>query len=62
MTNGPNSAIGTGSLLLIMERHVDYAVSVAQKLQRERLKSIEPKREAVKEFDEYLEAFFKTVC
>lgn len=44
-----------------MERHVDYAVSVARKLQRERLKSIEPKKEAVKDFDDYLEAFFKIV-
>ena len=61
MTNGPNSCIGVGNLLLIMERQVDYIVEVAKKLQRERLKSIDPKIEAVKDFDEYLEAYFPTV-
>lgn len=52
---GPNGCIGSGSLLIIMERQVAYAVEVAQKLQRERLKSIEATPEAVRDFDEYLE-------
>lgn len=51
---GPNSAVGAGSLLLLMERQVDYAVTATLKLQRERLKSIEVKSEAVDDFDEYL--------
>lgn len=55
MTMGPNSAIGTGSLILIMERQVDYIVEVAKKMQREHLKSIEPRKDAVRDFDEYLE-------
>lgn len=55
MSLGPNSGIGSGSLLVIMERQVDYAIAAVRKLQREHLKSIEPKREAVKDFDEYLE-------
>jgi cephalosporin-C deacetylase-like acetyl esterase len=38
-----------------MERQVDYAVKATLKLQRERLKSIEVKAEAVEDFDEYLE-------
>ncbi|KAI0925458.1 hypothetical protein AcV7_005708 [Taiwanofungus camphoratus] len=58
MAYGPNTAIGAGSLLPIYERQVDYVVQVAQKLQRERLKSIEVTSEAVKDFDEYLEQFF----
>lgn len=55
MTCGPNSVIGTGSLLIIMERQVDYIIEAAKKMQKEHLKSIEPKREAVADFDEYLE-------
>lgn len=52
---GPNSAVGAGSLLLLIERQVDYAVAATLKLQRERLKSMEVKKEAVDDFDEYLE-------
>ena len=52
-SNGPNSCIGTNSILLMMEHQVQYAVMCAQKLQRERLKSIEPKAEAVADFDKY---------
>lgn len=34
---------------------MDYAVAATLKLQRERLKSMEVKKEAVDDFDEYLE-------
>ncbi|KAH0826274.1 hypothetical protein J3R83DRAFT_5746 [Lanmaoa asiatica] len=52
---GPNSGIGAGSLLIMIEREVEYAASALFKMQRERLKSIEVKREAVEDFDQYLE-------
>ena len=52
---GPNSAIGSGSLLIMLEREVEYGVAAALKMQRERLKSIEVKREAVEAFDQYVE-------
>ncbi|KAH7925133.1 FAD/NAD(P)-binding domain-containing protein [Leucogyrophana mollusca] len=55
---GPNSGVGSGSLLILIEREIEYAVNVVGKMQRERLKSIEVKREAVDDFDEYLEAYF----
>lgn len=38
-----------------MEHQIDYIVEVAKKMQREHLKSIEPKQEAIRDFDEYLE-------
>ncbi|KAG6911287.1 hypothetical protein DXG01_002126 [Tephrocybe rancida] len=57
---GPNAAVGAGSLLLVMEKQVDYAVAATLKLQRERLKSMEPKAEAVADFDAYLESYFPT--
>lgn len=55
MAYGPNAASGVGSLLPTFQRQVEYAVEAAKKLQRERLKSIEVKSGAVKDFDEYLE-------
>ncbi|KAI8971008.1 FAD/NAD-P-binding domain-containing protein [Trametes punicea] len=59
---GPNSNIATGSILANMEAQVKYAVQATAKLQRERLKSIEAKPEAVRDFDQYLETYFsKTV-
>lgn len=51
---GPNSAVGAGSLLILIERQVDYAVAATLKMQRERLKSIEVKSEAVDDFDQYI--------
>lgn len=57
---GPNSATGSGSLLLMMEKEVDYAVKATLKIQRERLKYMEVKREAVDDFDQYLDAYFPT--
>ncbi len=52
---GPNSGVGSGSLLALIEKQVDYAVQVAMKMKRERLKSVEAKREAVEDYDEYIE-------
>lgn len=58
---GPNSAVGSGSLLAVIEHQVDYAVMVGMKMQRERLKSVVVKKGAVEDFDEYLEHYFPTV-
>ena len=55
MALGPNSGIGSGSLLVMLERQIEYAIAAAKKLQREHLKSIEVKKDAVADFDEYLE-------
>ncbi|KAJ7665459.1 FAD/NAD-binding domain-containing protein [Mycena polygramma] len=56
---GPNSAVGSGSLLIVIERQVDYAVEATLKLQREHLKSMEIKPEAVEDWDAYIEHHFK---
>ena len=55
MALGPNSALGSGSLLALLEFEVLYAIQAAAKMQRERLRSIEVKPEALREFDQYLE-------
>ena len=52
---GPNAGVGSGSLLALMEYQVDYAVHAARKMQREGLKTIEIKKEAVDDYDEYIE-------
>ncbi|KAL5511009.1 hypothetical protein ACEPAG_3728 [Sanghuangporus baumii] len=57
---GPNSGFGAGTLLFVLEEQIEYAIQVAKKMQREHIKSIEPKSEAVRDFDEYLEEYFKT--
>ncbi|RPD76724.1 FAD/NAD-P-binding domain-containing protein [Lentinus tigrinus ALCF2SS1-7] len=62
MVLGPNSGIGSGSMLIMIEYEVMYAVQAVLKMQRERLKSIEVQREALLDFDDYLESYFpKTV-
>jgi hypothetical protein len=52
---GPNSGLGTSPVLILFEKQVDYVVQAILKIQRERLKSIEVKKAAVDDFDEYLE-------
>ncbi|KAI0712856.1 FAD/NAD-P-binding domain-containing protein [Cerioporus squamosus] len=62
MCLGPNAFFGTGSLIPMIEATIMYAVQATAKMQRERLKSIEVRREAVRDFQEYLESYFeKTV-
>ena len=55
MALGPNSIIGAGLLMPILEFSVGYAVQAAAKMQRERIKSMEVKRSAVRDFDRYME-------
>jgi hypothetical protein len=56
---GPNSAIGFGSLTKILEAEVDYVVKVIRKLQKEDYDCMEPKRERVDDFGEYVKEYFK---
>ncbi|KAI0737191.1 FAD/NAD-P-binding domain-containing protein [Daedaleopsis nitida] len=62
MSLGPNSAVGSGSLLALIEFEVLYAVQAVAKMQRERLKSIEIKADAVKDYDEYLMSVYSEKC
>ncbi|KAI0763006.1 FAD/NAD(P)-binding domain-containing protein [Fomes fomentarius] len=58
MCLGPNSILGAGLVLPVLEYTVMYAVQVTAKMQRERLKSIEAKPEVVRAFDDYIESYF----
>lgn len=55
MVLGPNSALSSGSQIALLESQVAYAVEVAQKLQHERLKSIEVKSARVLDYEKYIE-------
>ncbi|KAA1477245.1 FAD/NAD-binding domain-containing protein [Dentipellis sp. KUC8613] len=59
---GPNAAVNSGSLLVLLERAVDYAVAATAKMQRERIASIDVKKAAVQDWSRYIDAYFqKTV-
>lgn len=45
--NGPNSSLGSGSLLILFEKEVDYIVEVIGKLVTEQYKTVAVKQEAV---------------
>jgi hypothetical protein len=56
---GPNSAIGSGSLTMILEVEGDYIIKCIRKLQKEDYLSMMPKRERVKDFSDYTAEYFK---
>lgn len=59
MMFGPNSAIGFGSLTMILEGECDYIVKCVRKLQKEDYDAMEPKPERVADFTSYVGAYFK---
>ncbi|ORY81800.1 FAD/NAD(P)-binding domain-containing protein [Leucosporidium creatinivorum] len=58
MINGPNSATGAGSLVIILEREVDYLVEALAKIQRENIKAMAVKQGAVDDFMSYVANYF----
>ncbi|KAB8218143.1 hypothetical protein BDV33DRAFT_176009 [Aspergillus novoparasiticus] len=62
VAHGPNSGVGTGSLVVVLERTCDYVAAVIAKLQRDRIATIQPKQDAGMAFRGYCEkSFRKTV-
>lgn len=59
MMLGPNSAIGSGSLTMILETEGDYIVKCIRKLQKDCYASMAPKPERVADFTEYVGEYFK---
>ncbi|KAF7343045.1 FAD/NAD-P-binding domain-containing protein [Mycena venus] len=59
---GPGSGLNSGSFFVMVESQMQYVVKAVQKLQAERLKSMEPKKEATTDWTEHMRAYFpKTV-
>jgi hypothetical protein len=59
MMLGPNSAIGSGSLTMMIETEGDYIIKCIRKLQKEDYISMMPKPERVKDFMDYTNEYFK---
>ncbi|KAK9852250.1 hypothetical protein MYU51_008649 [Penicillium brevicompactum] len=55
---GPNAGLGEGSLLLLVEKSVDYFTACIQKMQRDNIRAINVRREAVKQFTSYCDNYF----
>lgn len=55
---GPNSAIGSGSLTMMIETVGDYIVKCIRKIQKENIASMVVKREREEDFTEYVDAYF----
>jgi hypothetical protein len=58
---GPNGGPGTGSTLVFIEAVSEFICKAIKKLQREDLKSMVPKENAVKQFGEYVDEYMKHV-
>ncbi|UPK92003.1 hypothetical protein LCI18_002938 [Fusarium solani-melongenae] len=59
LIGGPNSGLGSGSLLSVFEGQGDYAVKVIRKLQKEDYSTFEVKPERVADFSHYIDEYFK---
>lgn len=56
---GPNSALGSGNLILLFEKQVEYLTKCVLKMQRDNIRNMNVKREAVQRFSQYCEEYFK---
>lgn len=59
MMLGPNSAIGTGSLTMMIENEGDYIIKCIRKMQKEDIRSMEVKPRMVENFSQIIDAYFK---
>ena len=59
MMLGPNSAIGSGSLTMMIETEGDYIIKCIRKLQKEDYLSMTVKAERVRDFSDYCSEYFK---
>ncbi|RAQ98609.1 transmembrane efflux protein [Stemphylium lycopersici] len=56
---GPNSGLGSSSLLSVLEAQGDYAVKIVRKLQKESYATFEVRPERVADFSKYIDEYFK---
>ena len=58
MSLGPNSSVGNGNLLMLLERQANYAAAALSKMQTENILTIQPSPKAVKNFTDFCDAYF----
>jgi cation diffusion facilitator CzcD-associated flavoprotein CzcO len=56
---GPNAALGHGSLLLLIEKGIDYMTQCVAKMQRDNILWMAPRRVVVERFREHCDEYFK---
>lgn len=59
VASGPNFPLANGALVPCLEQCISYAFAAAQKIQREGIKGLTPKPEAVDDFQEHKDALMK---
>ncbi|KAF1345486.1 hypothetical protein BDV97DRAFT_302849 [Delphinella strobiligena] len=59
MMLGPNAAIGSGSLTMMIENVGDYVIRCIRKLQKENIKSMVIKSQRVRDFTRFIDAYFE---
>ncbi|GAA5945817.1 hypothetical protein JCM3775_006788 [Rhodotorula graminis] len=59
VVGGPNSALGSGSLLVLYENEINYIVEAIDKMLRENILAMSVKQEAVDDWMEYTHEYFK---
>ncbi|CAI7654807.1 unnamed protein product [Penicillium pancosmium] len=59
IAHGPNSGVGSGSIVIVLERTCDYVSKVIAKMQKDRIATIQPRQAACSLFKTYAEDFFK---
>lgn len=55
---GPNSGLGEGNLLLLIEKSIDYFTECIQKMQRDNIRAMTVRRDAVRRFTKYCDQYF----
>ncbi|PYH91890.1 flavin-binding monooxygenase [Aspergillus ellipticus CBS 707.79] len=55
---GPNSSLGEGNLLLLAEKAIDYFTDCVQKMQRDNIRSMTVRKEAVERFTRFCDQYF----
>ncbi|CAI7587263.1 unnamed protein product [Penicillium crustosum] len=58
ISHGPNSAISTGNLMIVLEQVAEYVGTAITKMQRDAVNSIEAKESAVQTFSDYCASYF----
>ncbi|ETI26440.1 hypothetical protein G647_03217 [Cladophialophora carrionii CBS 160.54] len=59
MLLGPNSGVGAGNLLIIIERLVDYCAKMLAKLQTEHIRTVRPRQSQVDGFTRFTDEFHR---
>ena len=59
MALGPNSGLGNGNLLILLERIAEYGAQCMEKMQTQNIRTMQPKASAVDNFAKFCDAYFE---